>query len=54
MNTFHVKALTLGGEKQHEDATGEFAVKCRQSNAPLAVSSVANFNHHKLDIAVPA
>lgn len=54
MNTFRVNALTLGGEKQCDDATGEFAVKCTQSKAPLAVDTAANFNHHKLYIAVPA
>lgn len=45
---------SLGGEKQREDATGECAEKRTQCHAPLAVNSVANFNHHKLDIAVPA
>lgn len=45
---------SLGGEKQREVATGECAEKRTQCKAPLAVNSVANFNHHKLDIAVPA
>lgn len=29
-------ALTLGGGKQREDVTGEFAVKCTQINAPVS------------------
>lgn len=45
-------ALTLGGGKQREDVTGEFAVKCTQINAPLAVNTGAKFNHQELDIAV--
>lgn len=42
-NEFALKtkgALTLGGEKQHA------------SIAPLASNTAANFDHHKLDIAV--
>lgn len=52
MNTFRVKALTLGGEKKREGATSEFAVKCTQSNAPLAVNTAANFNHQRRATAV--
>lgn len=47
MNTFRVKALTFGGEKQREGATSEFAVKCTQSSALLAVNTAANFNQRR-------